>query len=206
MSQTGKLMHNLDQNSTKILNLTVLERMDPYIEEILITAAHVTFYEFNIDLNQWQIMDQKTWLWKKRYAKKSIDANSESENEAELVTTFSAENVHYITSKRFGSMQTTTTAGSDEPLKLALAMALLRSKLVNKTSETSHPPSDTSSSEALKWKRKIEKLNLVIKELVKEKDEEKERFNRIIAGLLAEKEKDKVDKDAMLDRNKLELC
>ncbi|KAF5820030.1 hypothetical protein HanXRQr2_Chr02g0084271 [Helianthus annuus] len=55
---------------------------------------------------------------------------------------------------KFGSMQTTTTAGSDEPLKLALAMALLRSKLVNKTSETSHPPSDTSSSEALKWKRK----------------------------------------------------
>ncbi|KAJ0610278.1 putative protein MULTIPOLAR SPINDLE 1 [Helianthus annuus] len=51
-------------------------------------------------------------------------------------------------------MQTTTTAGSDEPLKLALAMALLRSKLVNKTSETSHPPSDTSSSAALKWKRK----------------------------------------------------
>ncbi|XP_022016222.1 protein MULTIPOLAR SPINDLE 1 isoform X3 [Helianthus annuus] len=50
--------------------------------------------------------------------------------------------------------ETTTTAASDEPLKLALAMALLRSKLVNKTSETSHPPSDTSSSEALKWKRK----------------------------------------------------
>ncbi|XP_035830491.1 uncharacterized protein LOC110886452 isoform X2 [Helianthus annuus] len=116
----------------------------------------------------------------------------------QLVTTFSAENVHYITSKRFGSMQTTTTDDSDEPLKLALAMALLRSKLVNKTSETSHPPSDTSSSEALKWKCKIEKLNLVIKELVKEKDEEKERFNRINAGLLAEKEKDKVDKDAML--------
>ncbi|KAF5770329.1 hypothetical protein HanXRQr2_Chr14g0658231 [Helianthus annuus] len=41
----------------------------------------------------------------------------------------------------------------------------------------------------------IEKLNLVIKELVKEKDEEKEkeRFNGIIAGLLADKEKDKVD-------------
>ncbi|KAJ0805914.1 putative adenine phosphoribosyltransferase [Helianthus annuus] len=46
----------------------------------------------------------------------------------------------------------------------------------------------------------IEKLNLVIKELVKEKDEEKERFNGIIAGLLADKEKDKVDKDALLDR------
>ncbi|XP_021982506.1 uncharacterized protein LOC110922960 isoform X2 [Helianthus annuus] len=30
-----------------------------------------------------QIMDQKTWLWKKRCAQKSIDANSESENEAE---------------------------------------------------------------------------------------------------------------------------
>ncbi|KAF5781430.1 putative SLC26A/SulP transporter [Helianthus annuus] len=46
---------------------------------------------------------------------------------------------------------------------------------------------------------KIEKLNLRIKELVKEKDEEKERLNGIISGLLAEKEKDKVDKDAMLD-------
>ncbi|KAI7740684.1 hypothetical protein M8C21_024859 [Ambrosia artemisiifolia] len=28
-------------------------------------------------------MDQKTWLWKKKIAQKSIDANSESENEAE---------------------------------------------------------------------------------------------------------------------------
>ncbi|KAM0043289.1 hypothetical protein Hdeb2414_s0010g00339511 [Helianthus debilis subsp. tardiflorus] len=46
----------------------------------------------------------------------------------------------------------------------------------------------------------IEKLNLVIKELVKERDEKKERFNGIIAGLLLEKEKDKVDKDTMLDR------
>jgi mRNA-decapping enzyme 1B len=57
MTQTGKLMPNLDQNSTKVLNLTVLQRMDPYIEEILITAAHVTFYEFNIDLNQWSRKD-----------------------------------------------------------------------------------------------------------------------------------------------------
>ncbi|XP_021992859.1 uncharacterized protein LOC110889606 isoform X3 [Helianthus annuus] len=50
----------------------------------------------------------------------------------------------------------------------------------------------------------IEKLNLVIKELVKEKDEEKdeekETFNGIIAALLADKEKDKGDKDALLDR------
>ncbi|KAJ0550855.1 hypothetical protein HanHA300_Chr07g0250601 [Helianthus annuus] len=36
---------------------------------------------------------------------------------------------------------------------------------------------------------RIEKLNLVIKELVKENDEEKERLNGVIAGLLAEKEK-----------------
>ncbi|KAK9072700.1 hypothetical protein SSX86_009135 [Deinandra increscens subsp. villosa] len=57
MSQSGKLMPNLDQNSTKILNLTVLQRMDPYIEEILITAAHVTFYEFNVELNQWSRKD-----------------------------------------------------------------------------------------------------------------------------------------------------
>jgi mRNA-decapping enzyme 1B len=53
MSQTGKLMPNLDQQSTKVLNLTVLQRIDPFIEEILITAAHVTFYEFNIESNQW---------------------------------------------------------------------------------------------------------------------------------------------------------
>ncbi|KAF5810788.1 putative mRNA-decapping enzyme subunit 1, PH-like domain superfamily [Helianthus annuus] len=56
MSQTGKLMPNLDQNSTKILNLTVPQRMDPYIKEILITVAHVTFYEFNVDLNHWIVM------------------------------------------------------------------------------------------------------------------------------------------------------
>lgn len=53
MSQNGKLMPNLDQHSTKLLNLTVLQRIDPFVEEILITAAHVTFYEFNIDLSQW---------------------------------------------------------------------------------------------------------------------------------------------------------
>ncbi|KAJ0880966.1 putative transposase, Ptta/En/Spm, plant [Helianthus annuus] len=46
----------------------------------------------------------------------------------------------------------------------------------------------------------IEKLNLVIKELVKTNDEEKERLDGIIATLLAEKEKDKADKDALLER------
>lgn len=57
MPHSGKVMPNLDQNSTKVLNLTVLQRMDPYIEEILITAAHVTFYEFNVELNQWSRKD-----------------------------------------------------------------------------------------------------------------------------------------------------
>ncbi|CAI9105687.1 OLC1v1004670C1 [Oldenlandia corymbosa var. corymbosa] len=57
MSQNGKLMPNLDQNSTKLLNLTVLQRIDPFVEEILITAAHVTFYEFNIDNSQWSRKD-----------------------------------------------------------------------------------------------------------------------------------------------------
>ncbi|KAJ6778467.1 TRANSCRIPTION FACTOR SMIF DECAPPING ENZYME DCP1, partial [Salix koriyanagi] len=55
MSQTRKLTPNLDQQSTKMLNLTVLQRMDPFIEEILITAAHVTFYAFNIETNQWDV-------------------------------------------------------------------------------------------------------------------------------------------------------
>ncbi|XP_078439539.1 decapping 1 [Wolffia australiana] len=53
----GKLTPNLDKNSTKALNLTVLQRIDPFVEEILITAAHVTLYEFNIELNQWSRKD-----------------------------------------------------------------------------------------------------------------------------------------------------
>ncbi|XP_039044128.1 mRNA-decapping enzyme-like protein [Hibiscus syriacus] len=57
MSQTGKLMPNLDQQNTKVLNLTVLQRIDAFIEEILITAAHVTFYEFDIDSSQWSRKD-----------------------------------------------------------------------------------------------------------------------------------------------------
>uniref|UniRef100_A0A2P2LYS5 mRNA-decapping enzyme-like protein n=1 Tax=Rhizophora mucronata TaxID=61149 RepID=A0A2P2LYS5_RHIMU len=57
MSQAGKLTPNLDQQGTKILNLTVLQRIDPFIEEILMTAAHVSFYEFNIDSNQWSRKD-----------------------------------------------------------------------------------------------------------------------------------------------------
>ncbi|KAL3536076.1 hypothetical protein ACH5RR_004537 [Cinchona calisaya] len=56
-SATGKLTPNLDQHCTKKLNLTVLQRNDPFIEEILMIAAHVTLYEFNIDLNQWSRKD-----------------------------------------------------------------------------------------------------------------------------------------------------
>lgn len=57
MSQTKKLTPNLDQHSTKMLNLTVLQRMDPFIDEILFTAAHVSFYDFNIETNQWSRKD-----------------------------------------------------------------------------------------------------------------------------------------------------
>ncbi|EFJ22541.1 hypothetical protein SELMODRAFT_104789 [Selaginella moellendorffii] len=50
-------MPQLDQQSTKELNLTVLQRMDKHVEDILTTAGHVTFYEFSMDLNQWSRKD-----------------------------------------------------------------------------------------------------------------------------------------------------
>jgi mRNA-decapping enzyme 1B len=54
MAQNGKpLPPQLDQNSTKELNLTVLQRMDRHVEDILTTAAHVTFYQFDVDASQW---------------------------------------------------------------------------------------------------------------------------------------------------------
>jgi hypothetical protein len=31
----------------------VLQRLDPAVEDILITAAHVTLYDFDTDVNQW---------------------------------------------------------------------------------------------------------------------------------------------------------
>ncbi|KAM0036735.1 putative Transposase-associated domain-containing protein [Helianthus debilis subsp. tardiflorus] len=46
----------------------------------------------------------------------------------------------------------------------------------------------------------IEKLNEIIKELVKEKEEDKERFNGIIGGLVAQMEREKEEKEAMLVR------
>ncbi|KAK4281692.1 hypothetical protein QN277_013154 [Acacia crassicarpa] len=57
MSQTKKLTPNLDHQSTKMLNLTVLQRRDPFIEEILFTASHVSFYSFNVESNQWSRKD-----------------------------------------------------------------------------------------------------------------------------------------------------
>ncbi|KAJ4869216.1 mRNA-decapping enzyme-like protein [Raphanus sativus] len=59
MFQNGKLVPpNMHQNnSTRLLNLKVLRRIDPFIEEILITAAHVTLYEFNIESSQWSRKD-----------------------------------------------------------------------------------------------------------------------------------------------------
>ncbi|KAJ1264797.1 hypothetical protein BS78_08G029000 [Paspalum vaginatum] len=55
----GKVTPNLamDSEATHMLNLTVLQRLDPAVEDILITAAHVTLYDFNIDLNQWSRKD-----------------------------------------------------------------------------------------------------------------------------------------------------
>lgn len=57
MPQSVKLMPNLDQQSTKLLNLTVLQRFDPCIQDILLTAAHVALYEFSMGQNQWSRKD-----------------------------------------------------------------------------------------------------------------------------------------------------
>lgn len=55
--QSKKLTPNLDEQTTKVLNLTVLQRMDPFIDQILFTAAHVSFYDFNLQTNQWSRKD-----------------------------------------------------------------------------------------------------------------------------------------------------
>ncbi|GAA0155983.1 mRNA capping factor [Lithospermum erythrorhizon] len=57
MNENMKLMPLIDENSTKMLNLTVLQRMDPCIEQIISTAAHVTVYEFNTNNSQWRRKD-----------------------------------------------------------------------------------------------------------------------------------------------------
>ncbi|KAF5792414.1 hypothetical protein HanXRQr2_Chr09g0405741 [Helianthus annuus] len=58
----------------------------------------------------------------------------------------------------------------------------------------------TFSITANKTKWYIERLNVTIQDIVKEKEEEKERLNDIIAGLVVEKQKDKAEKEAMNER------
>ncbi|KAG6505187.1 hypothetical protein ZIOFF_037541 [Zingiber officinale] len=53
MLQSRKPVPNLDQQSTKALNLTVLQRADAFVEEILLTATHVALYAFSVEINQW---------------------------------------------------------------------------------------------------------------------------------------------------------
>jgi hypothetical protein len=43
----------MDEEGTRVLNITVLQRLDPAVEDILITAGHVTLYDFDTNLNQW---------------------------------------------------------------------------------------------------------------------------------------------------------
>ncbi|KMT15911.1 hypothetical protein BVRB_3g055980 [Beta vulgaris subsp. vulgaris] len=57
MPQSVKLMPNLDQQITKHINLTVLQRFDPCIQDIVLTAAHVALYEFSMGQNQWSRKD-----------------------------------------------------------------------------------------------------------------------------------------------------
>ncbi|KAI5071689.1 hypothetical protein GOP47_0013940 [Adiantum capillus-veneris] len=54
MVQNGRL---INQESTWELNRTVLQRIDHHIEDILITAGHVTLYEFDVDACQWSRKD-----------------------------------------------------------------------------------------------------------------------------------------------------
>eukprot|EP00249_Psilotum_nudum_P012818 c24005_g1_i1 orf=208-1272(+) len=57
MAQNCKPIPHLCHQSTLELNLTVLQRMDTHVEDILMTAGHVTLYEFNLDVNQWSRKD-----------------------------------------------------------------------------------------------------------------------------------------------------
>uniref|UniRef100_A0A0E0E9M0 WH1 domain-containing protein n=1 Tax=Oryza meridionalis TaxID=40149 RepID=A0A0E0E9M0_9ORYZ len=47
----------IDEEGTRVLNITVLQRLDPAVEDILITAGHVTLYDFDTNLNQWSRKD-----------------------------------------------------------------------------------------------------------------------------------------------------
>ncbi|CAI9783320.1 unnamed protein product [Fraxinus pennsylvanica] len=58
-----KLKPHLDEKATKTLNLTVLQRMDPFISEILMTVSFVTFYKFDVDATQWNRKDVEGTLF-----------------------------------------------------------------------------------------------------------------------------------------------
>ncbi|KAL6893740.1 hypothetical protein ACP4OV_007838 [Aristida adscensionis] len=49
----AKVTPAFDQESTRVLNLSVLRRLDSAVTDILITAAHVAAYSFDEDLMQW---------------------------------------------------------------------------------------------------------------------------------------------------------
>ncbi|XP_062214041.1 mRNA-decapping enzyme-like protein [Phragmites australis] len=51
----GKVTPNLvwDQEGTRVLNLSVLRRLDPAVTDILITAAHVATYSFDEEILEW---------------------------------------------------------------------------------------------------------------------------------------------------------
>jgi hypothetical protein len=44
---------NLDKKSTNELNLSVLQRFDPDVEDVLVTAGHVALYAMNTECMQW---------------------------------------------------------------------------------------------------------------------------------------------------------
>ncbi|GJM95950.1 hypothetical protein PR202_ga12746 [Eleusine coracana subsp. coracana] len=52
---SGKVTPNLslDPEGTRVLNLSVLRRLDPAVTDILITAAHVVAYNFDADSGEW---------------------------------------------------------------------------------------------------------------------------------------------------------
>ena len=51
---------SLDRESTRVLNLSVLQRLDPAVTDILITAAHVVSYSFDEASEEWVQYRSKT--------------------------------------------------------------------------------------------------------------------------------------------------
>jgi len=51
---------SLDRESTRVLNLSVLQRLDPAVTDILITAAHVVSYSFDEVIEEWVQYRSKT--------------------------------------------------------------------------------------------------------------------------------------------------